>query len=594
MRSICFLLLFFASANLFAQNDLLAKNYFEQGNYDKALAIYNKLYKKNPGRVDYVIAIVTSYQQLERFPEAEALLKERIGGRRINPQFIVELGYNYSLQNKDSIASNYYDEAIRFLDASPIYATTVATTFQKYGLLDEAVETYENGMELSPERDYNSQLARLYGEQGRLDKMFDKYIELIERNPSYTSMAQRNFSLYIIEDPLNEANVMLRKSLLTKLQKDPKVLYNKLLSWLFIQQKDFKKAFTQEKAIYKRTDEDDLSGIVDLALITMAAEDYENAETMINFTIDHAPTPEFRMQGYQYLMKIALETATEKEYLAIEKQFEKLLTEYGTGVSTYLLQIDYNHFLAFKARKTERAISNLKTLTKGNLNVRQEAKVKMKLADILVFDEKFNKALIYYSQIQSKIKSDVIAQEARFKVARTSYFKGDFPWAQLQLEVLRKSASQLIANDAMELSLMISDNSLEDSTQTALKKFARADLLSLQLKNREAIIVLDELLLNHKGESIEDEALLMQGELYEKLGDFNKAEANYKKLVEFYKEDILADDAHYKLARLYELELQLPELAKAMYEQIIFNFEDSIYFVEARKKFRMLRGDEIN
>jgi tetratricopeptide (TPR) repeat protein len=594
MRSICFILIFFASANLFAQNDLLAKNYYEQGNYEKALAIYNKLYKKNPGRTDYAIALVTSYQQLERFPEAEAILKARIVGTRINPQFIVELGYNYSLQNQDSIASNYYQEAIRFLDQSPIYATTVAITFQKHGLLDEAVQTFERGMKLTPERDYTSQLASLYGEQGKLDKMFDKYIELIERKPSHTSIAQRNFSLYITEDPLNEANVMLRKSLLTKLQKEPKVLYNTLLSWLFIQQKDFKKAFTQEKAIYKRTDEDNLSGIVTLALITMAAEDYENAEVMINFTIENAPTPEFKMQGYQYLMKIILETATEKEYPAIEQQFEELLTTYGKSVYTYLLQIDYNHFLAFKAGKKALAISNLKALSKANLNARQEAKVKMELADILVFDEKFNKALIYYSQIQSKIKSDVIAQEARFKVARTSYFKGDFPWAKLQLEVLRKSASQLIANDAMELSLMISDNSLEDSTQTALKKFARADLLSLQLKNREAVTVLDELLLNHKGESIEDEALLMQGELYEKLGEFNKAAANYKKLIEFYNDDILADDAHYKLARLYEFELHQPEIAKAMYEQIIFNFKDSIYFVEARKKFRILRGDEIN
>jgi outer membrane protein assembly factor BamD (BamD/ComL family) len=66
----------------------------------------------------------------------------------------------------------------------------------------------------------------------------------------------------------------------------------------------------------------------------------------------------------------------------------------------------------------------------------------------LVFDEKFNQALIYYSQIQNKIKNDPIAQEARFKVARTSYFKGDFAWAQTQLDILKKSTSQLIANDA--------------------------------------------------------------------------------------------------------------------------------------------------
>ena len=140
---------------------------------------------------------------------------------------------------------------------------------------------------------------------------------------------------------------------------------------------------------------------------------------------------------------------------------------------------------------------------------------------------------------------------------------------------------------------MIRDNSLEDSTQTALKKFARADLLALQNKNSAAVSALDEILLNHKGEKIEDEVLLKQAKIYEKMGRFNNAEANYLKLIEFYKEDILADDAYFHLAKLYETKLAQPEKAKQFYEQIIYDFADSIYFIEARKRFRMLRGDEI-
>ena len=187
-----------------------------------------------------------------------------------------------------------------------------------------------------------------------------------------------------------------------------------------------------------------------------------------------------------------------------------------------------------------------------------------------------------------------MAQEARFKVAKTSYYKGDFEWAQIQLDVLRKSASQLIANDAMELSLMIRDNSLEDSTQTALKKFARADLLALQNKDKEAIAKLDDILTNHKGEKIEDEALLKQAALFEKTKQLEKAEASYNKLIELYPDEIVADDAYFKLAKLYEDKLAQPEKAKDLYEQIIYNFADSIYFVEARKRFRALRGDAIN
>jgi len=211
----------------------------------------------------------------------------------------------------------------------------------------------------------------------------------------------------------------------------------------------------------------------------------------------------------------------------------------------------------------------------------------------LVFDEKFNLALIYYSQIQKKVKNDVLAQEARFKVAKTSYYKGDFKWAQIQLNVLKKSTSQLIANDAMQLSLIIHDNSIEDSIQSALKLYARADLLTFQKKETEAITVLKDILTNHKGENIEDEALFKLGELYENKNEIDKAEATYLKLIQFYNEDILADDAHYRLAKLYENKLELPEKAKEYYEYIIFNFADSIYFIEARKKYRILRGDAI-
>ena len=592
MRKLVFILFLLTITVVSAQKDLLAKNYFEQGEYEKALTLYTKLYKKSP-RFEYFKAIIASQQQLENYSEAELLLKGKLNSQRINPQLYVELGFNYSLQENDSLANINYNKAIQYLETNVVYASSIAQTFEKYSLLEQAVTTYELSMKINPDRDYNYQLASLYGEQGDLEKMFSSYLDLIKKNTSFRSLAERNFSLYITEDPFNEANVLLKKALLQKLQKTPNVLYNELLSWLFIQQKDYKKAFTQEKAIYRRMGDGDMSGIIELAFIVITEEDYENATDIVNFLIENATSPEARIEGYQHLMNIKIKTSSKKDYSKIEKQYEELLDEYGREKETYRLQIDYNYFLAFQFEKKETAISNLKKLSKKTLTIYQEARIKMQLADILVFDEKFNQALIYYSQIQKKVKGDLLAQEARFKVAKTSYYKGDFIWAQVQLDVLKKSASQLIANDAMQLSLIIRDNSLEDSTQTALKLYARADLLTLQKKETEAITILKEILESHKGEKIEDEALLKIGELYEAKGDYKNAETSYLNLIQFYNEDILADDAHYHLAKLYETKLDQPEKAKQYYEQIIFNFADSIYFVEARKKFRILRGDEI-
>ncbi|GHC43055.1 tetratricopeptide repeat protein [Ulvibacter litoralis] len=593
MRSIFYVLLFFVGASAVAQSELLAKNYFDQGEFEKAVTIYEKLYKKSPHRTDFLQSLVEANQQLEKYSEVEKLLEEKLSSRAFDPRLYIDYGYNFALQGKDTLATQNYDLAIEAIKIRPNYAYSIGRSFEDYSLLDYAVTSYETAMKVKPDMDFNLYLARIYGEQGKLEEMFRKYLDLIDKNPSGKKIAQHNFSLYITEDPSNEANGILRKILLRNLQENPNVTYNELLSWLFIQQKDYKKAFTQEKAIYKRTEED-LRGVTNLAVITIAEKDYENATAIVNFLIENSATPEAKLQGHQLLMKIALETTPKKEYSKIEAKFEELLDTYGRDSKTYLLQIDYNHFLAFEMNKKETAIAHLKALSEERLTAYQEARVKMELADILVNDEKFNQALIYYSQIQKKVQSDVLAQEARFKVAQTSYFKGDFEWAQIQLDVLRKSASQLIANDAMQLSLMIRDNSLEDSTQTALKKYARADLLSFQNKNNEAITALDDIITNHKGEKIEDEALLKQGELFEKTEQYTKAEANYVKLIEFYNDDILADDAHFRLAKLYENHLQQPEKAKELYEQIIFSFSDSIYFVEARKKYRALRGDVIN
>ncbi len=593
MRTLLSIFLLFIVTIGYSQSDALAKNYFEQGEFEKALHLYEKLSKQNPYRLDYFMGLVKSNQQLENFSETERLLKEKLGDARNYPQLYVELGHNYSLQNKTELATESYNKAIQSIETNPNFGYNIGNTFEQYSLLDEAIAAYRKAMELNDRMDFSLQLAQIYGEQGNLEKMFESYLDIVEKNKSFRSTAQRYFSLYVSEDPSNEANVILRKTLLKRSQENPDTLYNELLSWLFIQQKEYKKAFTQEKAIYKRIDED-LSSIVDLAYIAIADKDYVNGREIVNFVIDNSFTLQNRLQANQILMKMEVETATPKQYVDVEKKFDTLLADFGRNPDTYLLQIDYNHFLAFKNNKKEAAITNLKVLAKQRLTSYQEARVKMELADILVFDEKFNEALIYYSQIQKMVQSDVLAQEARFKVAQTSYFKGDFEWAQVQLDVLKKSTSQLIANDAMELSLLIRDNSLEDSTQTALKKYAHADLLAFQERNTEAVAALDEILTNHKGESIEDEAWLKQGEIYEKMGEYMKAAENYLKIIEFYKDDILADDAHYRLAVIYETKLDEPDKAKDQYERIIFHHADSIYFVEARKKFRMLRGDAIN
>lgn len=579
---------------LMGQEDFLAKQYFNDGDYEKAVVFYEKLVEKNPRRTDYSEGLVACYQQLERYDEAGAFLLKKIEQSYAFPTFLIELGYNYTLQNQAEKASQYYERAVQKIDENPNYGYAVGYRFQQYALLDEAIRAYTRAMALKPDLNYDYQLARIYGEQGDIEKMYQSYLKLIGEGRASRSNVLRNIDDFISEDPNAENNVILRKTLLRNAQKQPDLLWNDLLSWLFVQQKQYKSAFGQEKAIFKRTDGASFERFQHLGEIALEDNEIETATAVFEFIVDKAPDPRTSLNAQLKLIDIDLLNASLKDYSSIEKKFESLIGMYGNTPQTQQLQVAYANFLTFKKNEPKPAIELLKESLGLPLGRFGEAYIKMALGDILVYAQKFNQALIYFTQVQKNLKNDVLGQDARFKVAQTSFYKGDFDWAFTQLKVLRGSTSQLIANDAMQLSLLISDNTFEDSTQTALKKYARADLLAYQNKTEAAIAAFDEILQNHKGEKIEDEALLKQGKLLEKTNKFKKAELNYKKICEFFANDILADDAHFALAELYRNVLNEPEAAMVHYEKIIYNYQDSYYFPQARKNFRILRGDAIN
>ncbi len=582
----CFLFSFHA----FAQEDLLAKEYFKNGEFEKAQILYKKLYDKNPTNYIYLIQLAKTHQQLEHLEEAQELLQTSIIKY---PALLVELGYNYQLKKDVENTNINYNKALEAVDIDVNAAYDIARAFEEHSLLDQAIITYEKAMQLKPAYNFNVQLARIYGEQGDVEKMFSSYINFIETNENYVNTIKRAFSEFISEDKNNPNNILLKKILLKKIQETPDLLFNNLLSWLFIQQKEYYKAFTQEKAIFKRNPES-LYRIENVALIATNENQDAIAIEIFEYIIETSQDPEITLKTENNILKIKTKNADPKDYPDLNEKYINLLETYGKFAGTIPLQIAYAHFLAFHLNDTTQAIQFLKESLEQRLTTYQASEVKLELADILVFEEKFNEALIYYTQIQRSLKNSTISQEARFKVAKTSYYKGDFKWAESQLKILKSSTSQLIANDALDLKLLISDNKYEDSTQTALKLYAKADLYAYQHKTQEAINVLDKIMEAHKTETIIDQALYKQAQLFESKKQYQKAANNYAKIIKDYKEEILADDALFYLAKLYNDHLAQPEKAKELYEQIIFNHQDSIYFIEARKNFRMLRGDAIN
>ncbi len=573
----------------FSQNEQLAQYYFEKGDFEKALVSFKELSDALPSNPLYFQRKIECMQQLLQFETAEKEIQNRLSKYKFSP-LLIELGYNYQLQKNDTKAKKYYDEAIDKIRKTPNEVYSVANTFEKKILLEYALKSYLLASEIVPTYDFKYQTALLYGQLGNNEQMIANLLDVAFENQQSTVMMQNQLLRYMSSEGDSKFNDSLKKTLILRVQKNQDIYWNQFLSWFYMQQKEFGKAFIQEKAIYKRNPES-LTNIISLGQMAIEEKENEVAKEVMDYVLANTSDVNVIVQANTYLLQMKIDKAQPNQYADISTQFDALLQQYGFSPTTLPLLLKQAHFESFVMRNPTHGKVIIKKAMEMQLNQFDQAKCKMELADILLSEEKFNQALLYYSQIQENLQNNVLSHEASLKSAKTSYFKTDFEWALKQFKELKSANTQLIANDALEYFLLINDNTVADSTQTALKEFAKGDYLLYQNRNQEAITQFQAILKSFKGQEIEAVTLLRLGNVYERVGDYTQALPNYQEIIDRHADGIYVDEALYFSAEIYNKQLKQIDTAKSLYEKIIFNHQDSIYFVDARKKFRELRGD---
>ena len=590
MKNIFLIIALFSVSFVFCQNSSsLAESYFREGEYEKASQIYESLEKNNPFNTRYLKRLITCYQETSNYEKAADLLQKKLLNNPSQHYLRIEIGYNFDRQQKTALAKKEYDFAIDAITSDPSLGGIMGRMFQQNNLLDYAIEAYSKTMRLYKNASYEFQIAQIYGEKGEFEKMFDSYTQLIDKDENYLGGVQRFTSRYINEDATNSNNIAFKKSLLKKSISNPKNVWNELLSWLFTKQKEYGKAFIQEKALFNR-DPAYIETVFRLAKIAFENNDITTAKKCFDFILEKTNFIEEKLTAELYLLKIAVKT-TDKNSASL---FEKTLQKYGVNRNSLEIQLEFADYLTFKRNNPSKAIEVLEKALLLSTSKFKNARIKLKLGEVLVFTGRFNKALLYFSQVQTQLKNHPLSQQARFKVAQTSYFKGDFKWAKSQLKILKGSTTQLIANDAVDLFLVISDNEPKDSIPSGLIDFAKADLLAYQNKNTEAIAIYSAMAQKYQGQNIEDEVLFNQAALYLKENQYENTISNLLKIISINADGILVDDSYYLLAEVYKNKIKDTEKASEYYQKIIFEKPSSIYLVDARKKYREIRGDIIN
>lgn len=576
----------------------LARQYESTGEFDKAAVYYEKQYNIDPfGTYEPYLKCL---KQIKDYKEAEKLIKKQAKRGAGAGKYNVDLGLLYELEGDNEKAKKQFETAIKNLhpDVGDIYA--VANSFIMNGKPDLALETFLKGRSLVPDNNFGFDIAELYGRKGETQKMIDEYLDIMTENTMFQANVQSVLQYKLSQDSDSNLANLLRLSLLRKIQREPsQLIYSEFLYWLFMQEKDFESALIQAKALDKKTG-DTGNKIYSLGEICISNQAWTVAEKCFDYIVAKGSNHPLYIRAKIAMLSAAFEKTTESHYtqaelLALEKQFTEALQELGKNSITAPLMVKHAQLEAFYLDKVAEGRKILEeVIAMPALSPNYIAEVKLELGDIMILDGDLWEASLTYSQVDKDFKHDAIGREAKFRNARLSYYLGEFEWAEAQLNVLKQATSQLISNDALDLALLISDNIGDDSITEPLQIYSRAELLAFQHKNDLALQTLDSILVLYPGRKITANVWFKQAGIYFTKGDFEKAITLYSDIVKNYADGVLADDALFRIGGIYENNLKDTEKAKSTYEQFIDKYPSSVFIAEARRHYRLLRGDKIN
>jgi tetratricopeptide (TPR) repeat protein len=588
--------MFLCSSALFAQvNDVqLARQYTANGELQKALDIYQKLYKQD--NEAYYIYYVNGLMGLKKFDEAEIVAKKMLRKHPNDYQYSIGLGRIYTQKGDTEKANTIYDDLLKNLPADAGTISNLATQFYQAENVDYAVKIFLQGRKLLHNDNlYSFELINLYRFKRDKPALTEEYLNFLPSNPAFITQAENTLSsMYEGDDDYN----MLKVALFKRIQKDPQqTVYVDMLTWQFLQQKQFDQALDQALALSRRQN-DDGNSIFELCQTLISNEAYETAIRGYEYVISKGKQNQLYIPAKIELIntKNLLVTAgkyTQADLLSLEKDYMDLLAEFGENSNTVFAMQRLARLQAFKLHKTEDAQKLLEEAIKiPNIKLNLLNSCKLDLGDVYIVNKQPWEATLLYGQVETAYPNTTIGQDAKLRNAKLAYYTGDFNWAKGQLDVLKAATSQLIANDAINLSLLITDNLFADTAGSALKMYARADLQIFAEQPEKAVAILDSIDLKYPGNSLDDDILMAKARILIQQKNFNDAVAPLKKIVADHPADLWADDAVFMLGDLYENHLNNKDQAKIFYQKIITDYPGSLWINEARKRFRLLRGDK--
>jgi tetratricopeptide (TPR) repeat protein len=605
---VTFLLTFLVllSSSSFAQNQSeiqLANEYLLKGDKKKAAELYRELSKQDVNNSFIYNNYINTMLDLGVYDEAQAYLKKLLKRDPDNLQYRLDVGLIYVRSGDLTRADRYFRDLIAENKMNVQRIKIMAEFFSSRSLLDYGITALtESRNFLNNPNLFSLDLAMLYRLKGNQDKMVQEYLNYVTQTSANIQYV-KNVMQALLTEP--EELTSLEKLLYDRVQEFPDVeVYSDLLIWVTMQQKNFYASFIQARAYDKRYKHDGEKSM-EVARVALDNEDYDNAAKIYRYIIrEYARTPNYLMATLGLIR--TREARLKKVYPVNSDSVKTLVSDYQKFIKQYpentnALEALRSEALLF-ANYLDQKDSAVKILNKLIANPRTslylKSKAKLDLGDIYLLKGEPWESSLLYSQVEKTQKENPVGYEAKLRNAKLSYYKGDFRLAQEHLDILKEATTREIANDALDLSMRIKENIAFDSVGEALKEYASVELMLYQNKTDEALQRLEKLKqgVSVSGKPISNQTILddvywLEANIRMKRGQFENALTLLQKIRDEFPDDILTDDAYFLQGEIYERQLKDKEKAMEIYREFLNKYPGSVYAAEARKRYRIMRGD---
>ncbi len=600
MKSLITTLLFCISSFLcLAQeniNDALAFQYYQKGQYQEAILLLEKLFSKTKND-SYFDMYFNSLLKLKRFEDADKLIKKATKEDSKNLTYGIAGAQLLQEKGQADAASRKYAEVLNSLPADELIIRDLANHFYTYQAYDLAISTFLQGRKvMKNDKLFVFELLSIYRFKKDKNMLVQEYVSALASMPEMLQQAESVLSAVFEEKP---DYLILQSALLKKIQKEPEVeVYTKMLIWQYLQQQEYEMALRQLIAQDKRV-KDDGFFLFNTAYTFLENKAYPTAIKAYEYIVSKGKDKPYFLPAKVEMINAKYQLITAGKYekttiVDLANAYNSIVEEYGKNARTVFALRKWANLQAFYLNDLSKAEKALETaLTINGLPATDLGQIKLDLGDIYILTNQPWEAFLVYEQVAKQFENMAIGNEAHYRSAKLSFYQGNFDYAKSQADVLKASTSQLIANDALNLSLMISDNLQSTLDSNALKMYADAEMLDFKNQPVKALLKLDSIGLVYPNNSLADDILMFRSRIFIKAGEVEKAVSTLKILIEKYNSSVWADDSLFTLAELYEKNLKDLAQAKALYQKLINDYPGSMYAAEARKRFRTLRGDNI-